>query len=49
MGSPTATAASPLLPLFKEQLEAECTTITKKYGLQKRGDPLIYWYFIAPA
>jgi hypothetical protein len=38
--------ASPLLPLFKEQLEAECASIAKKYGLGKRGDFLIYWYFI---
>lgn len=38
--------ASPLLALFKEQLEAECASITKKYDLQKRGDPLIYWYFM---
>jgi hypothetical protein len=38
--------ASPLLPLFKEQLEAECASLAKNYSLQKRGDFLIYWYFI---
>jgi hypothetical protein len=38
--------ASPLLPLFKEQLEAECASLAKKYGLERRGDFLIYWYFI---
>jgi AIPR protein len=38
--------ASALIALFKEQLEAECASIAKKYGLEKRGDPLIYWYFM---
>jgi hypothetical protein len=37
---------SPLLTLFKEQLEAECGSLAKKYNLQRRGDPLIYWYFL---
>jgi hypothetical protein len=37
--------SNPLLPLFKEQLEAECAALAKKYGLEKRGDFLIYWYF----
>lgn len=36
---------NPLLPLFKEQLEAECKLIAQEYHLQKRGDLLIYWYF----
>src|SRR5260370_41902781 len=36
----------PLLPLFKEQLEADCASLSKKYGLAKRGDVLIYWYFM---
>lgn len=37
---------SPLLALFKEQLEAECASLAKRHGLEKRGDFLIYWYFI---
>src|SRR5712692_9856577 len=37
--------SSPLLALFKEQLEAECSALAKKNGLEKRGDLLIYWYF----
>ncbi len=45
MGSPTGTG-SPLLALFKEQLQAECASIAKMYSLQRRGDPLIYWYFM---
>ena len=36
---------NPLLALFKEQLEAECAALSKKSGLEKRGDFLIYWYF----
>jgi hypothetical protein len=36
---------SPLLSLFKEQLEAECATLAQKHSLDKRGDLLIYWYF----
>src|SRR5665213_192605 len=36
---------SPLLPLFKEQLETECATLAQRYSLDKRGDLLIYWYF----
>jgi len=36
---------NPLLPLFKEQLEAECTSLAKNLNLKKRGDWLIYWYF----
>jgi hypothetical protein len=38
-------ASNPLLPLFKEQLEAECAVLAKKHELEKRGDFLIYWYF----
>lgn len=37
---------NPLLSLFKEQLEAECATLRKDYGLPKRGDLLMYWYFL---
>jgi hypothetical protein len=37
--------SNPLLPLFKEQLEAECAVLAKKHELEKRGDFLIYWYF----
>ena len=40
------TGADPLLALFKEQLEAECATLATKHDLKKRGDFLIYWYFI---
>ena len=29
---------SPLLALFKEQLEAECESLAKKHGLKNRGD-----------
>ena len=39
-------ATSTLLPLFKEQLEAECAAMANSYGLEKRGDTLIYWYII---
>lgn len=39
-------ASSPLLALFKEQLEAECAQLGQKYNLSKRGDFLTYWYFI---
>jgi hypothetical protein len=45
MGSPTMTTSNPLLPLFKEQLEAECEVLKQNHGLEKRGDSLIYWYF----
>jgi hypothetical protein len=37
--------ASPLLPLFKEQLEAECADISRRLNLADRGHQLIYWYF----
>src|ERR1039458_5600486 len=36
---------SPLLSLFKEQLQAECVTLAQKNSLERRGDLLIYWYF----
>jgi hypothetical protein len=36
---------SPLLSLFKEQLEAECAKLAEQYSLKERGHPLIYWYF----
>jgi hypothetical protein len=39
-------APSPLLTLFKEQLEAECGALSKRFNLVRRGDPLIYWYFL---
>ena len=35
-----------MLSLFKEQLESECSKISTDYGLGKRGDLLIYWYFM---
>lgn len=44
--STTSTSANPLLALFKEQLEAECSALQEKFNLQKRGDHLIYWYFM---
>ena len=34
-----------MLSLFKEQLESECSRLGQEYGLSKRGDLLIYWYF----
>lgn len=40
------TATSPLLGLFKEQLEAECKALSNTYGLSQRGHGLIYWYFM---
>ena len=40
------TIPSPLLALFKEQLEAECAALSSKHSLIRRGDRLIYWYFI---
>ena len=36
---------SPLISLFKEQLENELKTIATDYALSKRGDFLIWWYF----
>lgn len=37
---------NPLLPLFREQLEAECGSLAKNHGLTERGHFLIYWYFM---
>ena len=34
-----------LLKLFREQLENESASLAERFGLQKRGDRLIYWYF----
>ena len=36
---------SPLITLFKEQLENESNMIAKNLELSKRGDYLIWWYF----
>ena len=36
---------NPLLSLFKEQLEAECTTLSTDHNLEERGHSLLYWYF----
>lgn len=36
---------NPLLSLFKEQLEAECTRLSQQHGLSERGHHLIYWFF----
>jgi hypothetical protein len=46
MGSIIPTTSNPLLPLFKEQLEAECAALAKKHTLKERGHYLIYWYFM---
>ena len=35
-----------LVPLFKEQLENESQAIATDRGLEKRGDALIWWYFL---
>lgn len=37
--------SSPLLTLFKEQLEADCSKLAADHGLTIRGHSLIYWYF----
>jgi hypothetical protein len=37
--------STPLLSLFKEQLENESRALAKEQGLSKRGDHLIWWYF----
>ena len=37
--------ASPLVSLFKEQLENESSAIAERLNLKKRGDFLIWWYF----
>jgi hypothetical protein len=38
-------ATSPLIGLFKEQLENESAALATNHSLQKRGDHLIWWYF----
>ena len=38
-------ATTPVLNLFKEQLENESSALAKANGLEKRGDNLIWWYF----
>ena len=35
-----------LVSLFKEQLENESTAIAETRGLEKRGDYLVWWYFL---
>lgn len=37
---------SSLIRIFKEQLENESRTIAEERGLVKRGDHLIWWYFL---
>lgn len=37
--------STPLIKLFKEQLENESRAIAERRGLIKRGDFLIWWYF----
>ena len=37
--------STPLIPLFKEQLENEARGIATDRGLSKRGDFLSWWYF----
>lgn len=36
---------TPILGLFKEQLENESAAIARRYDLNERGDHLIWWYF----
>src|SRR5258705_8166750 len=36
---------SPLISLFKEQLEAECIRLSVQHNLQERGHSLLYWFF----
>jgi hypothetical protein len=42
----STTTQTNLISLFKEQLENEATKIADKYGDSKRGNLLIWWYFI---
>ena len=35
-----------LISLFKEQLENESKAIAETRGLEKRGDYLVWWYFL---
>jgi hypothetical protein len=37
---------NPLVSLFKEQLENESAALEGQYGLHRRGDLLIWWYFL---
>lgn len=37
---------SPLVSLFKEQLENESKLLKAQHGLEKRGDLLTWWYFL---
>ena len=37
---------NPILSLFKEQLENESKKIANNNNLEKRGDFLIWWYFV---
>lgn len=37
---------SPLISLFKEQLENDSNSLKSKYELGKRGDLLTWWYFL---
>jgi|SRR6185437_4547839 hypothetical protein len=46
MASIVSATSNPLLPLFKEQLEAECASLAKNHTLKERGHYLIYWYFM---
>lgn len=39
-------ATNPLITLFKEQLENESTGIARDLNLEKRGDYLIWWFFM---
>jgi hypothetical protein len=43
---PPMAPSSPLLSMFKGQLETECAALAKKYELNRRGSSLIYWYFM---
>ncbi len=38
--------SSPILGLFKEQLENESRSLAAQHDLSKRGDYLIWWYFL---
>ena len=38
--------SSPVLSLFKEQLENESKAVAQQHGLTERGHYLIWWYFL---
>ncbi len=38
---------SPILHVFKEQLESECEAIGTQQNLGQRGHKLIWWYFVS--